>query len=400
VGDRISYTIEAGNTEPNTMWSDVVIEDILPTGLQIILDSMFLTLPDGTIVQVHEDAYDASTRILSVYVGDLWTDEVCTLSFDAIVSLDAIGRDIGNYARGYGGRAGGRGSGHIPGERYSPEGEAEIAIETDDPVYPLEDDEILPTDPDPHVTKEVENITTPSNEANLEDILLYTVTLTNPRVGSLWRNVFIFDYLPPELVLDLDSMTLIRPDGSRERVGRTVFNAAERTIIVPIAQIWGGETWTFTYRAAIATDDAVFNTTQREIVNRVVVEGENPDGTPIPIVPESSVTIPYTPTPRIIPQTGDPNDPIIWTMALLSALLGVVCLLLFLKRQQTWLRLHYAIVCPREANKTLRNSSTHKGFGRSSTGEEGQMAYPQKVLKTGLREEIEVFSEQFGAKRE
>jgi hypothetical protein len=90
-------------------------------------------------------------------------------------------------------------------------------------------------------------------------------------------------------------MTLIHPNGHREQVGHHVFNQAERTIIVPIAYLWGGQTYTFTYRAQVRPprDSA---TQEHDIINRATVRGENPDGTTTEFSPITESLVAFLPT--------------------------------------------------------------------------------------------------------
>ena len=336
VGDTICYAIEATNDQMYTSWHDVVIQDVLPVGVEPVLSSMVIVCSDGIVTPVATSAWDAPTRTISVYVGDIEGGESRTLMFDAVITEEAISQDIGNTARvygrgpqggtwydygggsgggGYGGYGGGYGdvipSGLRAGDGFFPlslgdlrtfDGDVGIGAGALEPVYPLQGDipgegegGILHADPEPTINKEVENETSPDSNAHLEDLLTYVITISNPKPGSLWKNVFIFDYLPPELVLDLDSMVLIKPDGSRVKVGYSAFDARERTIIVPIAQLKGGETYTFTYRVRIAAEDDSEKLVPHDIVNRASVTGENPDGSPTALALESVSIISFVP---------------------------------------------------------------------------------------------------------
>ena len=102
VGDTVRYRIALSNSGPGTGWMDAVIRDEVPEGLEPVSGSIRLTLPDGSEVAVDDAAYDPKTRVLAVAVGHLYGGQEAVLSFDALVTGEAAGADIGNVAVGYG----------------------------------------------------------------------------------------------------------------------------------------------------------------------------------------------------------------------------------------------------------------------------------------------------------
>lgn len=102
VGDTVRYTIELANRAVGTGWIDAVIRDDVPRGLEPISGSIALTLPDGHLTAVDDTAYDPSTRILAATCGRLYGGQKVILTFDALVTEEAVDADIGNIARGYG----------------------------------------------------------------------------------------------------------------------------------------------------------------------------------------------------------------------------------------------------------------------------------------------------------
>ena len=102
VGDTVRYRIVLANSGPATGWMDAVIRDDVPHGLEPIAGTIRLALPDGREVTVDDEAYDPATRILAVAVGHLYGGQEATLSFDALVTKDALDTDIGNIGTGYG----------------------------------------------------------------------------------------------------------------------------------------------------------------------------------------------------------------------------------------------------------------------------------------------------------
>ncbi len=102
VGDTVRYRIALSNSQPGTGWMDAVIRDEVPEGLEPVSGTLKLTLPDGSEVAVDDAAYDPATRVLAVAVGHLYGGQVAALSFDALVTEEAQGADIGNVADAYG----------------------------------------------------------------------------------------------------------------------------------------------------------------------------------------------------------------------------------------------------------------------------------------------------------
>ena len=146
VGDTVRYEIRLWNSAPGTGWIDAVVRDDVPRGVEPVSGTISLALPDGSTVAVADAAYDPAGRILAVAVGRLYGGQETRLSFDALVTADAVGADIGNVAAGYGTLPSQRGPGDVelvPGEPFSPaEGWDAYGARRDvqtirtEPVYP------------------------------------------------------------------------------------------------------------------------------------------------------------------------------------------------------------------------------------------------------------------------
>lgn len=99
VGDLLSYVVTVANEGASeTCAYNVVVTDELPVGIEIVAGSMTMELPGGKTVPVSDDVYDPATHAVSVYGGSLKGGERVVLRFDARVTPDAEGRDIGNHA--------------------------------------------------------------------------------------------------------------------------------------------------------------------------------------------------------------------------------------------------------------------------------------------------------------
>ena len=102
VGDVVRYRIQLANDGPATSWMDVVVRDDVPRGLEPVAGTIALTLPDGRQIAVDDGAYNHETRRLSVAAGHLYGGRTVTLVFDAVVTAEAVGSDIGNVAAALG----------------------------------------------------------------------------------------------------------------------------------------------------------------------------------------------------------------------------------------------------------------------------------------------------------
>lgn len=57
-----------------------------------------MTLPDKNLINVSDKAYNVSTRCLSISTGRLYGGQSIQVTFDALVTEDALDADIGNIA--------------------------------------------------------------------------------------------------------------------------------------------------------------------------------------------------------------------------------------------------------------------------------------------------------------
>ncbi|WP_289637778.1 hypothetical protein, partial [uncultured Adlercreutzia sp.] len=127
-----------------TGWMDAVIRDDVPLGLEPLAGTIRLMLPGGAEVAVDDAAYDPKTRTLAVACGHLYGGQAAVLSFDALVTADAVGADIGNVALGYGTPPSAwdpDGTHPEPGAPFSPDGgwdawEQGRGKAVSDPAYP------------------------------------------------------------------------------------------------------------------------------------------------------------------------------------------------------------------------------------------------------------------------
>lgn len=304
VGDRISYTVTLKNVVENSLCENGVLYDRVPEGLEVDTASFVLTRSDGVKVPVSAKAYDAKTRVISVQAGSLQFGEKAMLTFEAVVTVDAVGKDIANVGYGFPDGSGGTA---VPGEPWLPGAVPEDAVPSE-PTYPSPEDDgdgVLPSDPEAELTKEVKNETHEEGYF-IGDALTYRIALENPKQGSQWRNVFIFDYLPDGLEIDFNSIELTHPSGLVEKVDASkTYDASSRTLRVPIAVLNGGERYVLTYVAGLSAPDKV-----GPVANRAEATGEGPDG-PMDLKPEASVDIPFPKPASTDPESGADLAPVV-----------------------------------------------------------------------------------------
>ena len=148
VGDTVRYTVTVSNAKPYSMWYDAVVRDEVPEGLEVLEKSIKLTDAAGTVHDVPDSAYDVRSRVLAVACGDLPGGASVSVTFDALVTEDAVGKDVGNTASAHGTLPSTRepgGAGTTPGGPFVPsEGwdsfiEGHPGVSNPDPVYPSAD---------------------------------------------------------------------------------------------------------------------------------------------------------------------------------------------------------------------------------------------------------------------
>jgi len=103
-GDTLTYTITAKNGKApsfDTNWANVVITDTIPDELQFDPETANLKLNGETLAEEFY-TFDEATRLLTVQVGDLKSDETAVITFETKVSSAAVGKTITNTAKASG----------------------------------------------------------------------------------------------------------------------------------------------------------------------------------------------------------------------------------------------------------------------------------------------------------
>src|SRR5699024_5472446 len=96
-GEEVLYTVVAENTRLGSLWSSVIITDVLPAGVNLDPRSIRLIGPDGVPSDVDPSSYNATTRILAVPLGDVEGGQRYVLNYTARLDFAAGQGDAVNH---------------------------------------------------------------------------------------------------------------------------------------------------------------------------------------------------------------------------------------------------------------------------------------------------------------
>lgn len=296
VGDIIKYTIELGNSsdDPNSRWENAWFYDKVPAGLAVEAPTITMTHPaednaQGTHDHIVPTSYDQDTREITVSAGVLKAGEKATLTFNVIVTSDAIGQSIKNTAWG------------VTSDKDNPTDPPDNPGETVDPPKP-DPDNPDPDSPDPDPTDPVgpggegkaqlsvaksTNVT----EASPGSIIPYTITVSNAGDAHA-KDVVITDTLP-------EGLTYVSS--------------------VPAAQVSGQSvSWTLTVPAGMS----VTRTVMARVTGDVGATIENSVTVTDPSDPDNPVKPPVDPPIEVVPGSDTPDVHIAKTASADTALTG------------------------------------------------------------------------------
>lgn len=331
VGDRIRYTVTATNCEPNprSIWKNAYVYDRVPEGLDVDTATLKLVASDGRTYSV-SDCFDPETREIVVSAGPIFGGSAATVEFEATIPLSAVGQDIANVALvgtlesvdpTVPDQPGKPGIDSVPNP-------AEPAPDDDpinpnpgptDPVVPNGDGSVLLADPDPSIDKVVADLDGDGSYDNGDEVL-YTVTVANNRTGSVWYGVEVTDTIPLGLKLDVRSIRFAGPDKVFSDVASTCYDEATRKLVVPIGDVYGGETYVLSYACTLD-----FSLGTGDVVNHVVAVGGEPGGSDNDPSVEGGASIakPLVPwNPTALARSGDMNGNLVSLIALVALLAG------------------------------------------------------------------------------
>lgn len=269
VGDVLQYTITVSNTEENSTWKEVKINDTLPQGLSYYPGSLQLMDSEGNITSLPDSVYDKTTHSIKYTIENINGGKAYALIFKTTVSANAIqaGKDslsdISNTVL-------------VTGK--NPDGTENLPVDPNNPNQPGQStavpeggEEVTPLNPNGDIQKYAQNITHTEGQTFVDDHIIYTIKVINQVPGSIWKDVSIGDILPVGLEVKTDSITLSLPQGKTMTL-KDVYNTQSRQIGVYIGDVYGGEVYTLTYEVVV-TPEAV----HKDIGNSAFAIGYNPD---------------------------------------------------------------------------------------------------------------------------
>ena len=281
VGDTMEYTIVAENIgSAKSLLVDVVITDSLPTEVDFVANSVTI----NGVAAGAAASYNAATHTLTVNLGNIAGGVTKTVVFRAVINETAYGKAFQNTAKigdkevkdpdkppvidrstpptfdiinegdrvvsghGVAGStitvtfpnstntvtatvaADGTWSVNVPTSINLLEGQIVKATQktgTLDPSLPAEAEVQGKTPVIPSLTKTSVNKTSTDGKTHVNDVILYTITVSNNGPKSVWTNVYVNDVIPAGLTLDTGTVLL---DGKTPTFSS--YQSASRTLSV------------------------------------------------------------------------------------------------------------------------------------------------------------------------
>lgn len=244
VGDTLKVTVTIANTEPDSVWGDVTVIDKVPDGVTVVPDSIMVVHPDGSTTPLPDGAYNPETGEITFRPGSIGGGEVYQLIYEELVGEGAHGGDIGSTATA---------------EGDTPHGD-EANATSGEPTYPTVSDgdkNVYWGDPERSVVKTAKSLTRGTDEqTRAGDRVHYDVTVANPKAGSLWTDVVVYDQLPEGVVPDLATLKLMGADGAEVSVAKDAYDASTRVIAVYAGSLAAGQQAVLSFDAVVAENAA------------------------------------------------------------------------------------------------------------------------------------------------
>ena len=256
-GDQVRYTLTLGNQgDPSTCVYNAYISDPLPVGIDPDFTHATVQDAQGNTVAVKAAAWNKDARVLSVAVGDLWGQEQATLIITATITRSAVMSDMTNVAYGHGDLPS-----TLPGgpeiDPADPGDPVPTNNPTDTPFVPSDGvtpGAVVPDDPasgSVKVTKQATNTSRNDGTTHVNDVVRYTITLTNTEAGTAWVNAFVSDHVPVGLEPICESIKLIQSDGTKLDVVDAAYTPDTRTLAVNVGHLLGGQSVTVNFDALV-----------------------------------------------------------------------------------------------------------------------------------------------------
>ena len=257
LGDRLRYTVTLRNGGPadSCLW-DAVVSDPLPAGVEPAGGTLRLSVDGGEPLAVPDEAYDRATRTIAVACGDLWGGHAATLTFEAVVTADALGADVANvaFAHGQAPSEGPRPEGPEPGEPAEPPAPDDGPAASSPPAEPAP---VVPDDPaegDVAIGKTAENTSRDDGATRVGDVVRYEVALRVDGPGTGWMDAVIRDEVPRGLEPLSGSIRLTLPGGAEVAVDDGAYDPATRVLAVAVGHLRGGQEARLSFYALVTAD--------------------------------------------------------------------------------------------------------------------------------------------------
>ncbi|GIN94131.1 cell surface protein [Siminovitchia terrae] len=180
VGDTIRYTITTKNTIEDSLVKNLVITDMIPSGLSYVAGSLEVDGESVTDAKDDDAGHVVDGKVTGNF-GDVTDTKAHTVSFLVTVDKGQPGKDIKNIAV-------------VGGEN------------TEDPDEPEEEVKIYPREPKLESKKSATNAEKGKEKFEVGDTIVYTIKTRNKVSDSLVSNLTIEDTLPAGLELIADSL--------------------------------------------------------------------------------------------------------------------------------------------------------------------------------------------------
>lgn len=267
VGDVLKNTITPENIadSPDSVWKGVVVTAPIPDGVTLKPDTIVLKAPDGTETKLDpKDVYDPETKTLKVPVGDIKGGEKYEVIYETEVNSQAVDEDADVITK-------------VETSGSDPDGTPRPVVPEEE--LPVGGDDVLPANPDPEVTITVTNKTRGDKvDAMVDDVLGYTVDLTNKAPYSVLEDGVITIEIPNGLTLLSDTLTLVTPAGSTIKLTPDVYDPDTRTIKIPVGEVPGEESAVLTFDAIINKNSVDPATPEDHNIGvKAVVDGVDPE---------------------------------------------------------------------------------------------------------------------------
>lgn len=278
VGDDLKTVVTCSNTgDPTSYWKDVVTTVPLPEGVDMADGPIKVKAPDGTVTELDpKTCYDPETHTVTIPVGTVPGDSKVEVEFHTTVNGHALDpNDDPDDPSPL----------TIPVKTKGSNPDGSDASPEDTDSVPKGSDKVLPDDPGTKVTKSVTDVTRgDAVDAQVGDVLRYTVTVANDVPDSLLADGVATDLLPAGIDLNKASVKVTYADGTTKAVDAAdVYDEETRTLTVPVGDVPGGKAAVVVFEGSLARS-AVDEATPEahDVGNVATADGKTPEDKPTP----------------------------------------------------------------------------------------------------------------------